>query len=141
MIKGNTYSVFPLSLSFFFQLVLRSMQIKLGECCLKTLDMKGWIYHFYTSQQIFWLVVDSKHWYWIKKPLIFPWRETDYRPLLSLPTKNMYNKIHKSLRIWYLWSNLYKRLSEVVDIYNEVIPKIQCNFHFLNINWYLDYHG
>lgn len=41
------------------------------------------------DRQIFWLVVDSKHWYWIKKPSIwnnawlFTWRETDYTPLLS----------------------------------------------------------
>lgn len=87
------------------------MQIKLGECCLKTLDMKRWIRYIIFIQvgrQIFWLVVDSKHWYWIKKSSIwnnawlFPWRETDctsrhYYHLIT--NKNTYIKIHKKSAI------------------------------------------
>lgn len=66
------------------------------------------IFIYKLDRQIFWLVVDSKHWYWIKKPSIwnnawlFPWRETDYtsRHYYHLITnKNTYIKIHKKSAI------------------------------------------
>lgn len=55
-----------------------------------------------------------------------------------ITNKNTYIKIHKKSAIMdtLIKSLLKHRMltTKLVDIYNEVIPKIQCNFHILNID-------
>lgn len=66
------------------------------------------------DRQIFWLVVDSKHWYWIKKSSIwnnawlFPWRETDYTPLLSFNYQQKY--VHQNSQKSAIMDTLIKSL-------------------------------